>query len=129
MQVVILAGGLGKRLRPVTEQIPKVMVTVNGKPFLQHVLELLKSQEITDIVLCIGYLGEQVKACFGKGESLGLVIKYSEEKGKLLGTGGALKQTQDLLEDYFLVLNGDTYLPIDYNELERDIKHSSFNFI
>lgn len=119
MQAVILAGGLGTRLRPVTGKIPKVLVTVGGRPFLWHLLELLKSQGITDVVLCIGYLGEQIRASFGDGESLGIMLRYSEEKEGLLGTGGALKQARDLLEDYFLVLNGDTYLPIDYNRLEK----------
>jgi len=119
MQAVILAGGLGTRLRPLTEKIPKVMVLVNGKPFLQHLLQLLKGQGINDIVLCIGYLGQQVKDFFGSGEALGVNLRYSEEKGQLLGTGGALKQAQSLLDDYFLVINGDTYLPIDYREVER----------
>jgi NDP-sugar pyrophosphorylase family protein len=119
MQAVILAGGLGTRLRPVTERIPKAMVTVNGKPFLHYLLELFKSQGIKNIVLCIGYLGKQVRDAFGNGENFGLMIRYSEEKESLLGTGGALKQAQDLLEDYFLVVNGDTYLPIEYRELER----------
>ena len=76
MQAVILAGGMGTRLRPVTEQIPKVMVPVNGKPFLLHLLELLRNQGIDDVVLCIGYLGEQVRDFFGNGESLGIRIRY-----------------------------------------------------
>jgi NDP-sugar pyrophosphorylase family protein len=119
MQAVILAGGLGTRLRPLTEKIPKVMVSVNGKPFLVHLLQLLKGQGINDIVLCIGYRGQQVKNFFGNGEALGVNLRYSEEKGKLLGTGGALKQAQSLLDNYFLVINGDTYLPIDYREVEK----------
>ena len=119
MQAVILAGGLGTRLRPLTEQIPKVMVPVSGKPFLLHLLELLKRWGIDDAVLCIGYLGQQIKAFFGEGDRLGLRIRYSEEKETLLGTGGALKQAQDLLQDHFFVVNGDTYLPGDYSELER----------
>lgn len=102
-----------------TEKIPKVMVSVNGKPFLQHLLQLLKGQGINDIVLCIGYLGQQVRDFFGSGEALGLNLRYSEEKEKLLGTGGALKQAQSLLDNYFLVINGDTYLPIDYHEVEK----------
>lgn len=117
MQAVILAGGLGTRLRPVTEKIPKAMVSINGKPFLRHLLELLGEQNISDILLCTGYLGEQVKAYFGDGKSLELRIKYREEKGALLGTGGALKQAQSLMAEHCLVLNGDTYLPIDYNEM------------
>lgn len=118
MQAVILAGGLGTRLKPLTEQIPKVMVSVNGKPFLLHLLELLKSQAISDIVLCVGYLSEQIKDVLEKEESLGLRIRYSEEKEQLLGTGGALKQAQNLLDEHFFVINGDTYLPIDYREVE-----------
>lgn len=118
MQAVILAGGLGTRLRPLTEQIPKVMVPVRGKPFLLYLLKLLKNQGVNDIVLCIGYLGKEVRDFFGNGESLGVRIRYSEEKKRLLGTGGALKQAQSLLDDHFFVINGDTYLPIDYSEVE-----------
>ena len=118
MQVVILAGGLGKRLRPLTEQIPKVMIPVNGKPFLMHLLNFLKRQGSNDIVLCIGYLGKQVRDFFGNGENLGVRIRYSEEKERLLGTCGALKQAQNLLDEHFFVINGDTYLPLDYRELE-----------
>jgi len=119
MQAVILAGGLGKRLKPLTEQVPKVMVPVNGKPFLLHLLELLKSQGLNDIILCIGYIGEQIKAFFGDGKRFGLKIRYSEERERLLGTGGALKQAQNLLDNHFFALHGDTYLPIDYTEVER----------
>lgn len=119
MQAVILAGGLGTRLRPLTEEIPKVMVSVNGKPFLLYLLKLLRSQGISDVVLCIGYRAQQVKDYFGNGESLEVNIRYSEEKEKLLGTAGALKQAQSLLGDYFLAINGDTYIPIDYREVEK----------
>ncbi len=119
MQAGILAGGLGTRLRPLTEQIPKVMAFVNGKPFLLYLLKLLKSQGVNNIVLCIGYLGKQVRDFWGNGESLGLRIRYSEEKKGLLGTGGALKQAQNLLDEHFFVINGDTYLPVDYNEVEK----------
>lgn len=119
MQAVILAGGLGTRLRPLTEEIPKVMVSVNGKPFLLYLLKLLRSQGISDVVLCIGYRAQQVKDYFGNGESLEVNIRYSEEKEELLGTAGALKQAQSLLGDYFLAINGDTYIPIDYREVEK----------
>lgn len=119
MQAVILAGGLGERLRPMTEQTAKVMAPINSKPFLSHLLDHLKNRGIDDIVLCIGYLGKQVRDFFGDGESLGVKIKYSEEKEELLGTGGALMQAQDLLDEHFFVINGDTYLLIDYSEVER----------
>ena len=125
MQAVILAGGLGTRLRPLTEEIPKVMVSINGKPFLLYLLQLLKGQGVNDVVLCTGYLGQQVRNFFGNGKSLGVSLRYSEEKEKLLGTGGALKQAQDLLDDYFLVINGDTYLPVNYRDVERTfLKHN-----
>jgi NDP-sugar pyrophosphorylase family protein len=125
MQAVILAGGLGTRLGPLTKETPKVMVSINGQPFLLHLLQLLKSQKIKDIILSIGYLGQQVRDFFGNGKSLGVSLRYSEEKEKLLGTGGALKQAQSLLDDYFLVLNGDTYLPVDYRDVERTfLKHN-----
>lgn len=122
MQAVILAGGLGTRLRPLTAEIPKVMVLVNGEPFLLHLLRFLKSQGSNDIVLCIGYLGKQVQDFFGNGKSLEMNIKYSQERENLLGTAGALKQTQSLLDDYFLVINGDTYLPIDCSEVESTFR-------
>lgn len=116
-QVVILAGGLGTRLRPLTHQIPKVMVSIQGEPFLEYILELLKKNNFKKIVLCVGYLGEKIKNYFGNGENLGIDIKYSFEKEKLLGTGGALKKASYLLENEFLLLFGDTFLNIDYQGL------------
>ncbi len=114
-----MAGGKGTRLKPLTERIPKVMAPVNGRPFLSHLLAMLKRYGIGDIVLCTGYLAEQVREYFGDGASYKLRIRYSQEEGgDLLGTGGALKQAESLLDEYFLVINGDTYLPLDYRRLE-----------
>jgi len=120
MQAVILAGGLGTRLGDLTRATPKVMLNFNRKPFLYYITRLLQKQDIKDIVICIGHLGEQVKAYFGSGDKLGVHIRYSEEGEKLLGTGGALKQAGNMLDSGFLVLNGDTYLPIDYHEVEKE---------
>ncbi len=119
MQAVILAGGLGTRLGELTRAMPKVMIPFHGRPFLYYVIKLLESQGMKDIVICAGYLGEQVRDFFGDGRKMGVSIKYSEEGEELLGTGGALRQAQDMLDSYFLVLNGDTYLPIDYHEVEE----------
>ncbi len=113
MQAVILAGGLGTRLRPVTEAIPKPMVPVAGAPYLEHQLRLLARQEIRDVVLLTGYLGEQIENYFRDGSGLGLRIAYSREPAPL-GTGGALREARDLLADEFLVIYGDSYLPIEY---------------
>jgi NDP-sugar pyrophosphorylase family protein len=113
MQAVILAGGLGTRLLPLTEVIPKPMVRVAGSPYLKHQLQLLADQEIRDIVLLTGYLGEQIENYFGDGASLNLRISYSREPSPL-GTGGAIRQARELLNDSFLLIYGDSYLPIRY---------------
>lgn len=113
MQAVILAGGLGTRLRPLTESVPKPMVPVAGRPYLEHQIELLRRQGIEDVVLLTGYLGEQIEKHFGDGWKHGVRIRYSRER-EPLGTGGALVNAMPLLQDRFLVLNGDSYLPADY---------------
>jgi len=113
MQAVILAGGLGKRLRPFTETIPKPMVPVAGVPYLAHQLRLLKRQSITDVVLCTGYLGHQIENYFGGGDSFEMSIRYSREP-RPRGTGGALRLAEPLLASEFLILYGDSYLPMDY---------------
>ena len=125
MQMVILAGGMGTRLRPLTEEVPKALVPVNGKPFLLHQIELLKGHDIRDIVLCVGHLGDQIKACFGEGGRLGVRIRYSEERGTLLGTAGAIKNAEPLLEDDFFLLYGDSYLTVDYREVMRYFRRFS----
>jgi NDP-sugar pyrophosphorylase family protein len=116
MQAVILAGGEGTRLRPLTYEIPKPMIPINDKPFLEHLLNLLKKNNITRILLCIGYLGEKIKDYFGQGSKWGMSISYSLED-ELLDTAGAIKKAEGLLEDSFLLLNGDTYLSLNYSEL------------
>ena len=115
MQAVILAGGLGTRLRPVTETIPKPMVTVAGVPYLEHQLRLLAEQKIQDVLLLTGYLGEQIEEYFGDGASLGLRLFYSRELSPM-GTGGAIRDAREKLHDAFLVIYGDSYLPIQYGE-------------
>jgi NDP-sugar pyrophosphorylase family protein len=112
--VVILAGGLATRLRPLTEKIPKALVEVAGRPFLEHQLDLLKQNSITEVILCLGYLGEMIEQRYGDGEALGVRIRYSFDGPVLLGTGGAIKRASALLSDAFFVLYGDSYLPIDF---------------
>lgn len=114
MQIVILCGGLATRLYPLTKKIPKSMIRIEGKPFLEHQLDLLKKNKIKNILLCIGYKGEQIKKYFGSGKKFGVKIRYSREKKKLLGTAGALKNAEKLLDDAFLVMWGDSYLPFDF---------------
>lgn len=112
--VALLAGGLATRLRPITEKIPKALVVVAGQPFLSHQLRLLHTAGIRKVVLCVGYRGEMIEEEFGDGGSFGVELSYSFDGPKLLGTGGALKKALPLLGDKFMVLYGDSYLPIDY---------------
>jgi len=114
LPIVILAGGLATRLRPLTEKIPKALVEVAGRPFLEHQIELLKRNAIEEVILCVGYLGEMIEERYGDGETLGIKIRYSFDGPKLLGTGGAIKNALALLPDTFFVLYGDSYLPVDY---------------
>jgi NDP-sugar pyrophosphorylase family protein len=112
--VVILAGGLATRLRPLTEKIPKALVGVAGRPFLEHQLDLLKRNSIAEVILCLGYLGEMIEQLYGDGEAFGIRIRYSFDGPILLGTGGAIKRASALLPDTFFVLYGDSYLPINF---------------
>jgi N-acetyl-alpha-D-muramate 1-phosphate uridylyltransferase len=119
MQAAILVGGLGTRLGPMTQSVPKPMVVVAGKPFLEHEIGLLKRRGIRDFVLCVGYLGEKVEAHFGDGGRLGVRVRYSYDGPKLLGPAGALKRAEPLLEELFFVTYGDAYLRADYRGMMR----------
>ncbi|MEI6634034.1 MAG: sugar phosphate nucleotidyltransferase [Chlamydiota bacterium] len=123
MQAVILAGGLGTRLRPVTLTVPKPMAPVLGRPFLCHQLEDLKRQGIRKALLLVGYLGEQVRDYFGEGGRIGMELDYSEER-ELLGTGGALKLAEGLITDDFFVIYGDSFLPLDYAAFEAAFRRA-----
>jgi N-acetyl-alpha-D-muramate 1-phosphate uridylyltransferase len=116
IQTVILAGGKGTRLGQITEKIPKPMVPINDKPFILHLLEYLRSFGLDNILLLTGYMAERIEEFFEDGSKYNLSIKYSKEE-TLLGTGGALKNAHILLNDEFLLINGDTFIPIDYNKL------------
>lgn len=117
MQAAILAGGLGTRLRPLTDEVPKAMVPVNGRPFLEYEIELLKDRGVDEIVLCVGYLGEKIRRHFGDGEEFGVRVQYSSEGDSLLGPIGALKLAEKLLSRVFFVTYGDAYLRMDYRKM------------
>ena len=116
IQAVILAGGKGTRLRPITNLTPKPMVVINGKPFLQYQLEFIKKFGVSEVLLLVGYLEDQIEDYFGDGNLFGLEVEYFYEESPL-GTGGALKNAENKLADDFMLMNGDTFLPIDYGEL------------
>ena len=124
MQVVILAGGAATRLRPLTETVPKSMLPVSGKPFLEHQIALLRSHGISNIVLCVGYLAHMIMDYFEDGSKFGVRLVYSQEGELLLGTGGAVRNAAPLLEEDFAVTYGDSYLMIDYSDLFRTFRDS-----
>ena len=111
--VCILAGGLGTRLGERVRDTPKPLVEVAGEPFLYHQLRLLAARGASEVVLCVGYLGELIEQRIGT-ERFGLTISYSFDDPGLDGTFGAILRARALLSERFLVLYGDTYLRIDY---------------
>jgi NDP-sugar pyrophosphorylase family protein len=115
--VAILAGGLGTRLRPATDKLPKALLRVASEPFLVHQLRLLRSQGVHKIVLCVGFLGDMIRAEVGDGSDLGLEIAYSFDGPTLLRTGGAVKRALPKLGKRFLVMYGDSYMPVDYSAI------------
>ncbi len=117
MQVALLAGGLATRLGPLTKQTPKSMVKIRGKPFLEYQLELLRRNGVHNIILCIGYQGNQIEDYFRDGKNFGVNMVYSYEREGLLGTAGALKNAESLLEDRIFVMYGDSYLFLNFAEV------------
>jgi len=105
MQVVILAGGMGTRMKPVAGNLPKALVPVAGRPFIDHQLELLRKNNIKNVLLCIGYQGNMIEKHVGNGNSFGLKVDYSRESpDQLLGTGGALVNALPFLQEKFMVI-------------------------
>ncbi len=115
MQAIVLAGGLGTRLRSVVQDLPKPMAPINGKPFLAFALEYLKKQGITEIILSVSYKYELIQEYF-KDEFHGMKIYYNIEK-ELLGTGGAIKDALKFVKNEVYVVNGDTFFDIDLKKL------------
>jgi len=115
-QAVIICGGLGTRLRPLTYDIPKSMVPINDKPFLEHLVRYFKKQGFGRFVFCAGHLAEHIQSHFGDGSVFGVEIQYSIED-EPLGTGGALLNAIGLLDENFIVSYGDSLLPIEFAPL------------
>ena len=118
MKALLLVGGLGKRLRPVVASRPKPLAQVGGNSFLNLLVGQLRQQGFRNLVMCTGYLGEQIEAEFGNGASRDVTIEYSQEMVPM-GTGGAVKLAETLLEgtEEFLVMNGDSFIEVDFNRL------------
>ncbi len=109
VRAFVLCGGPGTRLRPVLADRPKSMALISGTPFLQLLLDRLRSQGVSDVILGTGYMAEKIESYFGSGNKLAMRVRYSREH-EPLGTGGALKLAEPLISDPVLVLNGDSYV-------------------
>ncbi len=116
--VVILAGGLGTRLRSVVSDRPKSMAEINGTPFLDYQIKYFKNQNFTDFVICSGYQHQKILDYFHDRYDNMITIRHSIEK-EHLGTGGALKHALDMLNDQFFVINGDTITEINLNDMRK----------
>src|SRR5579863_3593653 len=117
---VLLVGGMGTRLRSVVPSMPKPLASVGHQSFLELLVKQLRSQGVRHILMCTGYLADQVESEFGDGGEWGMAIEYSQEATPL-GTAGAIKLARDQLKGAaeFLVMNGDSFLDLDLGELFR----------
>jgi NDP-sugar pyrophosphorylase family protein len=122
--LALLSGGLATRMWPLAEKTPKSMLEVAGEPFVAHQLRHAARQGIDTVVLCVGYLAEQIEAFVGDGAKLGVRVAYSRESGELLGTGGALRNALPLLGGEFLVQYGDSFLDIPYAPVVEAFRRS-----
>ncbi|MFA7654248.1 MAG: nucleotidyltransferase family protein [Candidatus Magasanikbacteria bacterium] len=123
MKAIILAGGLGTRLRPLTENTPKPLLPIKGRPIIEHALLNFKKHGISDVVLSIGHLADNIKNYFGNGEKWGINITYSIED-QPLGTGGALKKATQGIGGTFLAINGDNLADFDWTKAIADHKNN-----
>ncbi|MBN2193229.1 MAG: NTP transferase domain-containing protein [Polyangiaceae bacterium] len=121
MQAVILAGGLASRLGARTASVPKSLLSIAGRPFIDWQLARLVECGFTEVVLCVGHLGDAVRAHVDGGAVAGLRVSYSYDGPRLLGTAGALRRALPRLDPCFLVTYGDSYLPFDYGAPLRDL--------
>jgi mannose-1-phosphate guanylyltransferase / phosphomannomutase len=116
MKAVVMAGGEGTRLRPLTSNQPKPMVPIVGKPCMEHILELLKAHGFEEVIVTVAFLPQAIRTYFGSGENVGVAIEYSVEESPL-GTAGSVRLASDALDDTFLVISGDALCDINLTAL------------
>lgn len=127
--IVILAGGLATRLRPITEKIPKSLIEINGEPFVYHQLDLLEKKGFKKIHFCLGFLGDLVEDAVRKSDYFQrLNISFSYDGEKLLGTGGTIRKIINQLPNYFFITYGDSYLDIDFYNVQQLFEIKNMNF-
>ena len=117
--VVILAGGLGTRMHPYTKTLPKSLLLIEDRPFIDYQLEWLKSQGIEKVILLTGHLGASIQDYVGNGERYGLRVDYYNEGDNLKGTAGAIEAALAFLPQFFFVLYGDSYLSVDFAAVQQ----------
>src|SRR5438132_4501829 len=118
VKAVVLAGGQGTRLRPLTSNQPKPMVPIMGQPMLQHILRLMRRSGFDEVVITVQFLASIIRNFFGDGSDLELSLAYATED-EPLGTAGSVKNAERLLDDTFLVISGDAVTDIDLREVVR----------
>jgi len=116
MKAVVMAGGEGNRLRPLTSNQPKPMVPVVGKPCMEHILELLREHGMNEVIVTVAFLPQAIRSYFGEGETLGMQIGYSVEESPL-GTAGSVRLASKQLDETFLVISGDALCDVDLSAL------------
>ena len=117
-KAIILCGGKGTRLRPITQEIPKPLIPLHGKALIEHLIDLFKKYDIKEVILSVGYKKEKIKEYFGNGDKWGVRISYIEENEEApLGTAGPLKKAMALLKETFIVTNGDELKDINLEEM------------
>ena len=119
LSVAILAGGLAKRLKKKTENIQKALIDIEGEPFISRQLTHLSNQGIKKVLICIGHLGNQIENYVGDGSKFKLKVFYSKDGNSLLGTGGSAKKASKILEENFFILYGDSFLPINFSNIQK----------
>ena len=127
--VILLAGGLGKRLGGLTKATPKPLIKINKIPFIKYQLDMLKKQGFRDIVICAGYLNEMFYDQIGNGKEYDINIKYSIDFPKLLGTGGAIKKALPLVTNNFFIMYADSYLRVNLCDVLDKFKKSKKNLL
>ena len=127
--IVILAGGLATRLRPITEKVPKSLIEINGEPFVYHQLDLLEKKGFKQIYFCLGFLGEQVEDAVRKSKYFKRIsITFSYDGETLLGTGGTIRKIINQLPDYFFITYGDSYLNINFDDIQDIFESKKQNY-
>ncbi|MGI6212960.1 MAG: nucleotidyltransferase family protein [Christensenellales bacterium] len=130
MKAIIMAGGKGTRLKPLTDDIPKPLVRIIDRPVMEHIIELLKKHNITQIGVTLGHMSDAIMDYFGSGERLGVELKYFVEETPL-GTAGGVKAASDFTDGDFLIMSGDCYTNMDLSRAIQfhKAKQSPFTII